>query len=108
MIIMFSMLNECFKPFIKLDFFKKGSKLYSLDKDKKGNKHWLVVLENSPQLWQKVLNFRTQILYQNDIGMIILALNIQLGSFVLEAGLESGSLSFFIAKFYIFQSLCKT
>lgn len=54
---------------------------------------WAYVLHPTPELWSRTLLHRTQILYTPDISLIILQLDIKPGSFVIEAGTGSGSLS---------------
>lgn len=51
------------------------------------------VLAPTPQLWTKCLPHRTQILYQTDISLILLQLELKPGSVVIESGTGSGSLS---------------
>lgn len=57
------------------------------------SKGWGYVLQPTPELWSLTLPHRTQIIYTPDISMIILQLEIQPGSIVIESGTGSGSLS---------------
>jgi len=57
------------------------------------NKGWVHLIHPTPELWTLGLPHRTQILYTTDISMVILQLDIQPGSVVVEAGTGSGSLS---------------
>lgn len=54
---------------------------------------WILPLRLTPEFWTQTLPRRTQILYQADISMILLQLDIKPGSIVIEAGTGSGSLS---------------
>lgn len=59
---------------------------------------FVYLLSPSPELWTATLPHRTQILYIADISMIVLQLEVQRGSVVIEAGTGSGSLSHALAR----------
>lgn len=61
-------------------------------------KGWIIPLRLTPELWTQLLPHRTQILYQADISMILIQLDIKPGSIVVESGTGSGSLSHFILR----------
>lgn len=81
-------LDNRFGRFLHRDIIGKpfGSRINS----KKGYIH---ALKPTPTLITQSLPHRTQILYTADISMILLKLNIQPGSKVVETGTGSGSLS---------------
>nr|XP_014287546.1 tRNA (adenine(58)-N(1))-methyltransferase catalytic subunit TRMT61A isoform X1 [Halyomorpha halys] len=59
---------------------------------------WAFILYPTPELWTLTLPHRTQIIYTPDISVIILQLEIKPGSFVLESGTGSGSLTHALAR----------
>ncbi|CEO94252.1 hypothetical protein PBRA_000037 [Plasmodiophora brassicae] len=59
---------------------------------------WVVILQPSPDLWTLSLKHRTQILYEADIAMILLHLEIRSGAVVVESGTGSCSLSTSLAR----------
>lgn len=61
-------------------------------------KGWVIPLRLTPDLWTQLLPHRTQILYQADISMILIQLDVKPGAIVVESGTGSGSLSHFILR----------
>jgi len=70
-----------------------GSKI----KDHKSQK-WIAVLKPTPELISLSMLHRTQILYEADIGLIIMLINAVPGKIIFESGTGSGSLSVSLAR----------
>ncbi|KAF7458970.1 putative tRNA (adenine-N(1)-)-methyltransferase catalytic subunit [Cryptosporidium felis] len=65
-----------------------GKRIFDTSKSK-----WMVVLKPTPELISVSLNHRTQILYQADISLICVLLDVSPGKNIIEAGTGSGSLT---------------
>ncbi|KAJ1605173.1 GCD14 RNA methylase [Cryptosporidium canis] len=65
-----------------------GSRILDTSRSK-----WMVVLKLCPELISISLNHRTQILYQADISLICVLLDVSPGKNIIEAGTGSGSLT---------------
>lgn len=65
-----------------------GSRIFDTSKSK-----WMVVLKLCPELISISLSHRTQILYQADISLICVLLDVSPGKNIIEAGTGSGSLT---------------
>jgi len=72
-----------------------GSKIKSSYGDTEG---YVYVLFPTPELWNRTLQHRTEILYITDISIVLLYLELRPGLKVLESGTGSGSLSSAIAR----------
>ncbi|KAF6212740.1 hypothetical protein GE061_010448 [Apolygus lucorum] len=62
------------------------------------SKGWAFILQPNPELWTLTLPHRTQIIYTPDISNIVFQLEIHPGSFVIESGTGSGSLTHALAR----------
>ena len=65
-----------------------GSKIYNNKNDK-----YITILSFVPNIWERCINKMTQILYNPDISLIIMLLNINQNSIIYESGTGSGCLS---------------
>jgi len=70
-----------------------GTKIWNTKKS-----GWLYALFPTPELWTKTITLRTQILFQADISIINLYLELKPGSIVIESGTGSGALSLTLAR----------
>ncbi len=59
---------------------------------------YVYVLRPTPELWTQTLPHRTQIIYTPDISLILMLMDVEPGSVVLEAGTGSGALSHALAR----------
>nr|WCZ58492.1 tRNA (adenine(58)-N(1))-methyltransferase catalytic subunit TRMT61A [Andalucia godoyi] len=64
----------------------------------KSTAHTLIMLKPTAELWTLALKHRTQVLYDADVSLVCVALEIRNGSCVLEAGTGSGALSHALAR----------
>ena len=65
-----------------------GSKIYNNKNDK-----YITILSFVPNIWERCINKMTQILYNSDISLIMMLLNINQNSIIYESGTGSGCLS---------------
>ena len=65
-----------------------GSKIYNNKKEK-----YITILSFVPNIWERCINKMTQILYNPDISLIMMLLNINQNSIIYESGTGSGCLS---------------
>lgn len=65
-----------------------GSKIYNNKKEK-----YITILSFVPNIWERCINKMTQILYNSDISLIMMLLNINQNSIIYESGTGSGCLS---------------
>ena len=77
--------------FLHDDIYGKnyGSKIY----DNKEGKKYISVLSFVPNIWERCINKMTQILFNPDISLIMILLNISQSSIIYESGTGSGCLS---------------
>ena len=80
-----------FGIFLHDDIYGKnyGCKIYDIKERKK----YISILSFVPNIWERCLNKMTQILFNPDISLIILLLNISQSSVIYESGTGSGCLS---------------
>ena len=80
-----------FGIFLHDDIYGKnyGSKIY----DTKEGKKYISVLSFVPNIWERCINKMTQILFNPDISLIMILLNISQSSIIYESGTGSGCLS---------------
>ena len=80
-----------FGIFLHDDIFGKnyGCKIYDIKERKK----YISILSFVPNIWERCLNKMTQILFNPDISLIMLLLNISQSSIIYESGTGSGCLS---------------
>ena len=73
------------------DIYRKnyGCKIYDIKERKK----YISILSFVPNIWERCLNKMTQILFNPDISLIMLLLNISQSSIIYESGTGSGCLS---------------
>lgn len=78
-------------------FFLKTTNFFYIYKIFSKNKaHFIIALQPTAILMTETLAHKTQILYEMDISLIIMKLDILPGSFVIESGTGSGSLTYSI------------
>ena len=66
-----------------------GCKIY----DNKEGKKYITILSFVPNIWERCINKMTQILFNPDISLIMILLNISQSSIIYESGTGSGCLS---------------
>lgn len=74
-----------------------GSKVLTRDR-RAGKAGFAHVFKHTPELWSRALLHRTQILYFQDISLVVANLNLLPGSVVVESGTGSGSLTNALAR----------
>ncbi|OII78285.1 tRNA methyltransferase catalytic subunit [Cryptosporidium andersoni] len=70
-----------------------GSRVWDISKCK-----WMAILKLSPEFISQSLRYRTQIIYQADISLIIVLLDTSPGKRIIEAGTGSASLTVSLAR----------
>lgn len=80
-----------FGVFLHDDIYGKnyGCKIY----DNKEGKKYITILSFVPNIWERCINKMTQILFNPDISLIMILLNISQSSIIYESGTGSGCLS---------------